>query len=187
MCTRDRSVAARPYSFARTNLNYIQAPDPIVDARANIYVRALGATPLQLGSLNSVTHLASTVISSPLGWIQDRYSLRRYFIISIGLYIFVPLIYALAQNWIWIIPAMFLTIFSWPCATICDISLEKRDRATGKSLCEVVGSVPSLIAPTLAAFLISFYGGINVEGIRPIYWIQFIGMRCFFVRIYKDD
>lgn len=36
---------------------------------ANIYVRALGATPLQLGTLNSVTPLASTIVSGPLGWI----------------------------------------------------------------------------------------------------------------------
>ena len=139
---------------------------------ANIYVRALGATPLQLGSLNSVTPLASTIVSGPLGWIQDRFSLKKYFIISIGLFTFVPLIYALAQNCIWVIPAMFLTIFSWPCTTICDVCLEKRDRATGKALCEVVGSIPSILAPTLAAFLISFFGGISVKGIRPLYWIH---------------
>jgi MFS family permease len=150
----------------------------------NIYVRALGATPLQLGSLNSVTHLASTVISGPLGWIQDRYSLKKYFIISIGLFIFVPLIYALAQDWIWIIPAMFLTIFSWPCQTICDVCLKKRDRATGKSLCEVVGSIPSLSAPTIAAFLIAFFGGISVKGIRPLYWIQFAGQCIVFLFVY---
>ena len=148
---------------------------------ANIYIRALGATPLQLGSLNSVTSLANTVISGPLGWIQDRYSLKKFFIISIGLFTFVPLIYALAQDWIWIIPAMFLTIFSWPCATICDVCLEKRDRATGKALCEVVGSVPSLFAPTIAAFLISFFGGISVHGIRPLYWIQFAGQCIVFL------
>jgi MFS family permease len=116
-----------------------------------------------------------------LGWIQDRYSLKRFFIISIGLFTFVPLIYALAQDWIWIIPAMFLTIFSWPCTTICDVCLEKRDRATGKALCEVVGSVPSLYAPTIAAFLISFFGGISVQGIRPLYWIQFAGQCIVFL------
>ncbi len=145
---------------------------------ASIYVRELGATPLQLGALNSVTHIANTIISSPLGWIQDRYSLKKFFTISIVLFTFVPLIYALAQNWMWIIPAMFLTLFSWPCATICDVSLEKRDRATGKALCEVVGSVPSFFAPTIAAFLISFFGGINIRGIRPLFWIQFAG-QCF--------
>ena len=118
---------------------------------ANIYVRELGVTPIQLGSLNSITHLASAIASGPLGWIQDRYSLKKFFIISIGLFTFVPLIYALAQDWFWIILAMFLNIFIWPCATICDVCLEKRDRATGKALCEVVGSVPSLFAPAIAA------------------------------------
>ena len=151
---------------------------------SNIYIRALGATPLQLGSLNSVTHLTSTIVSSPLGWIQDRYSLKKYFIISIGLFTFVPLIYALAQDWVWIIPAMLLTVFSWPCPTICDVSLKKTDRATGKALCEVVGSIPSLFAPTIAAFLIALFGGLNVEGIRPLYWIQFGGQLIIFLFVY---
>ena len=73
----------------------------------NIYVRELGATPIQLGSLNSITHLASAIVSGPLGWIQDRYSLKKYFIISIGLFTFVPLIYALTQDWFWIISLCF--------------------------------------------------------------------------------
>lgn len=153
---------------------------------ANIYIRALGATPIQLGSLNSVTPLASTIVSGPLGWIQDKFSLKKYFIISIGLFTFVPLIYALAQNWIWVIPAMFLTIFSWPCTTICDVCLKKRDRATGKALCEVVGSIPSILAPTIAAFLISFFGGISVKGIRPLYWIQFAGQCIVFLFVYTQ-
>lgn len=152
---------------------------------SNIYIRALGATPLQLGSLNSITHLTSTIISSPLGWIQDKYSLKKYFIISIGLFTFVPLIYALAQSWVWIIPAMFLMVFSWPCPTICDVSLEKKDRATGKALCEVVGSIPSLFAPTIAAFLISVFGGLSVEGIRPMYWIQFVIQIMIFLFVYS--
>jgi MFS family permease len=147
----------------------------------NIYIRALGASPIQLGTLTSITHLTNTIVSSPLGWIQDKYSLKKYFIISIGLFTFVPLFYALAQNWILIIPAMFLTVFSWPCPTICDVSLEKKDRATGKAICEVVGATPSLIAPTIAAFLISFFGGLTVEGIRPIYWIQFVGQVIIFI------
>jgi len=150
----------------------------------NIYIRALGATPLQLGILNSVTHLTSTILASPLGWIQDRYSLKKFFIISIGLFSFVPLIYALARIWIWIIPAMFLTVFSWPCPTICDVSLEKKDRATGKALCEVVGSIPALLAPTIAAFLISVLGGLNVKGIRPLYWIQFTGQLLIFMFVF---
>jgi MFS family permease len=150
----------------------------------NIYIRALGATPIQLGSLNSITHLTSTILSSPLGWIQDRYSLKKYFIISIGLFTFAPLIYALAENWIFIIPAMFLTVFSWPCPTICDVSLEKKDRATGKAVCEVVGSIPSLFAPTIAAILISFFGGLNIKGIKPLYWIQFGGQVFIFIFVF---
>jgi MFS family permease len=153
---------------------------------SNIYIMGLGATPIQLGSLNSITHLANTISATPLGWIQDKYSLKKFFIIGVGLFTFVPLLFAIAQNWFFIIPAMFLTIFSWPCSTICDVSLKKTDRATGKALCEVVGSIPSLFAPTIAAFIISLFGGINTESVRPLFWIQLFGEGIIFIYVFKQ-
>lgn len=141
----------------------------------NIYIRGLGASPLELGSINSVTHVANTVVSAPLGWLHDRYSLRKIFLISLGLFTISPLFYALAQDWAWIGPAMLLAAFAWPCIVICDVCLRSGDRAMGKALCEVVGSAPSLIAPTIAALLITVFGGLSVEGIRPLYWLQFAG------------
>jgi len=60
-----------------------------------------------------------------------------------------------------------------PCVVICDLSLPNEDRATGKALCEGVGALPTLLSPTVAALLVTMFGGMNVEGIRPLYWIQF--------------
>jgi MFS family permease len=79
-----------------------------------------------------------------------------------------------------IIPGIFLMQLAMreaSCGTICDVCLESEDRATGRALCETVGSIPSLFAPMLAAFLITAFGGINADGIRPLYWIQFAA-RC---------
>lgn len=152
----------------------------------NIYIRALGASPIQLGSVNSVLGLARTLIALPRGWLEDRYSLKKIFTISILLFTFTPLFYALAQDWIWIIPAMFLSVFSFPCATICDVSLQSRDRGAGKALCETIGSAPSLIAPILAAFLITVFGGITAEGIRPLYWIQWLGHCILFLYVFTQ-
>lgn len=153
---------------------------------ANIYVTELGATPVQLGEVNGFAGLASTLIAIPVGWLQDKYSLRKIYTIGIGLFAVVSLLYALAVNWVMIIPAIFLAQFAMrqgSCVIICDVCLESGDRATGKALCEGIGSAPSLIAPILAAFIITFFGGISVEGIRPLYWIQFVARCALFVFI----
>jgi hypothetical protein len=75
-----------------------------------------------------------------------------------------------------IIPAIVLATIGMrlgTCVVICDLSLKSEDRATGKALCEGMGSAPALIAPIFAAYLITLFGGISVEAIRPLYWIQF--------------
>ena len=146
----------------------------------NIYIRQLGASPLQLGSINSISGIAGTIVATPVGWLQDRYSLKRIITIGIGLLTIVPLFYALAHDWTMVIPAVLLTGFCLrigSCATICDLSLESKDRATGKALCEVIGSTPSLLAPAVGAILITIFGGISAEAIRPLFWIQFAA-RC---------
>jgi MFS family permease len=155
----------------------------------NIYARELGASPLQLGTLNSLAGLANTALAIPVGSMHDRYSLRKLFIFGSGLVVVASLFYAIAYDWTMVIPAIILTRLNmrFHCSIICDLSLENKSRATGKSLCEGVGSTPSVFAPILAAFLITFFGGkISVDGIRPLYWIQFIAHSVLFIYIFTQ-
>ena len=75
---------------------------------SNIYITFLGASPVDLGIVNSFTGISNALISVPLGWAQDKYSIRKIFIMGIGLLAIVPLIYATASSWQIIIPAMVL-------------------------------------------------------------------------------
>ena len=141
----------------------------------NIYISGLGADPVQLGFVNSISNIAGTAISIPFGWIQDRYSLRKIFLVGIGLSLFVTLSFALAKDWVMIIPAMVLSSIAvtvGSCLTICDVSLKDEDRSACKGICDGAFATPSLLAPTLAALTITSFGGISVEGIRPLYWIK---------------
>jgi MFS family permease len=155
----------------------------------NIYARELGASPLQLGTLNSLAGLANTALAIPVGSMHDRYSLRKLFIFGSGIVVVASLLYAIAYDWTMVIPAIILTKLNmrFHCSIICDLSLENKSRATGKSLCEGIGSTPSVFAPILAAFLITFFGGkISVEGIRPLYWIQFAAHSILFIYIFTQ-
>jgi len=143
---------------------------------SNIFIRSLGASALQLGAVNSASGIGSTLISLPLGYLQDRYSLRKIYLLGISMLTLSPLFYAVANRWELVIPAILIAGLCQrlgSCVIICDLSLPNEDRATGKALCEGVGALPTLLSPTIAALLITFFGGMNVDGIRPLYWIQF--------------
>lgn len=149
----------------------------MVTQYSNIYIRALGASPIELGAVNSASGLGTTMVSLPLGYMQDRYSVRKIYLAGVALAVFVPLLYALAFRWEYIAVAILLsglTARLASCVIICDLSLPNEDRATGKALCEGIGALPGLLAPTAAAVIITWFGGLTAEGIRPLFWIQFV-------------
>jgi DHA1 family tetracycline resistance protein-like MFS transporter len=149
----------------------------------NIYIRGLGASPVELGAVNSASGLGSTLISLPLGYLQDRYSIRKIYLLGIAVLALSPLLYAVAHSWEYIVPAILISGICMrlgSCVVICDLSLPNEDRATGKALCEGIGALPTLLSPTVAAFLVTSFGGMNVEGIRPLYWIQFAAQILLF-------
>jgi MFS family permease len=143
---------------------------------SNIFIRGLGASALELGAVNSASGLGSTLVSLPLGYLQDRYSIRKIYLLGISILTLSPLLYAVADRWELVVPAILIAGLCQrlgSCVIICDLSLPNDDRATGKALCEGVGALPTLLSPTIAALLVTMFGGMNVEGIRPLYWIQF--------------
>jgi DHA1 family multidrug resistance protein-like MFS transporter len=156
---------------------------------ANIYITILGATPVQLGMVNSTIGVAQSMISIPLGVIRDRFNLRKIYLLGLAMTVFVPLIYAIAHSWQLIIVAVLISGLGsliGSCVVICDLSLPPSDRATGKALCEGVGALPSILAPTSAAALLTMFGGISVQSISKIYWIQFFALILMFLYVFRN-
>lgn len=156
---------------------------------ANIYITLLGATPVQLGAVNSALGVAQALISPPLGIIRDRYNIRKIFLAGVALLVTVPLIYALANDWRLIALAILISglgMMIGSCVIICDLSLPPQDRATGKALCESIGALPTILAPTAAALILTYLGGITVQGIRGLYWIQFVARIILFIYVYRN-
>ncbi|MEO0251882.1 MAG: MFS transporter [candidate division WOR-3 bacterium] len=150
----------------------------------SIYAVKLGASSVQLGILNSFGSIAGVVFSAPIGWLQDRYSLRKIFLAGLTLNCLALFLFALATNWYMLIPAIiilyltFLPVSGAPsigsCVTICDVTLKPEDRSTAKGICDGLFSLPGIAAPIVAALIISHYGGINAESIRILFWIAVI-------------
>jgi MFS family permease len=98
------------------------------------------------------------------------------------------LTYAVAPSWEWIVVATILFSVSTQlvgtgCSVICADSVGNRDRATAQNLCVTFSSTAALIAPLIAAYFITVSGGLNVDGIRPLYYIRFAGsgLLLFFI------
>jgi MFS family permease len=53
-------------------------------------------------------------------------------------------------------------------------------------LCESIGALPTILAPTAAALILTYLGGITVQGIRGLYWIQFVARIILFIYVYRN-
>ena len=152
----------------------------------SIYAVALGADSVELGTINSIGSGIGALISTPVGWLVDRYGLKRFYLLGVGLLAGGALIYALAPSWQAIIAATILLSISMRligmgCSVICADSVRNEDRATAQNLCVTLASLLSMIAPLVAALLVTAFGGMTAEGIRPLYYIRFVGYGLIFL------
>ena len=146
----------------------------------SIYAVALGASPIQLGALNSVKGCANAAMSLPTGWLVDRYGVKGFYVVGIGLTAVAAAIYGIAPDWRALIPAVILIAVSMRftgtgCSVLCADQLENRDRATGQNMCNAIASVFLALSPMIAAVLVTRFGGLGAQGLRPLYYIQFAG------------
>lgn len=142
-----------------------------------LYATAIGATPIELGSLNSIGSITSSIISIPCGWIADRYGVKKVMLIGLIFTAVVSAIYGLAGNWWMLIPAFLLSGASqrlvMPFADILFVNIAKpRQRAMIMSFARTLWAIPRIFSPMLAALIITYFGGLNASGIRPLYYIQ---------------
>jgi MFS family permease len=142
----------------------------------SIYIVALGATGTQLGMVNSIGMIIAGLFGPFTGWFIDRIGPKKIYLIGIGFLALSYLTYGLAQNWEVAIIAMVaywmgFSTSTQSCATICGNCLVNRDRATGMLICETVAAgLLGMVGPMLATWLVAVYGGITIDGIRPLFF-----------------
>jgi MFS family permease len=143
----------------------------------SIYATRLGASAVQLGSLQSVGNAVGALASLPAGWFIDYYSLKNIFLMGTALLAASSLVYLAAPYWTWLYVAIIIyqvgsRITCTACTVTCAAELPNEGRATGRGLCRTLASPVAIATPLLAAWLISRFGGISVEGIRPLFGVQ---------------
>jgi len=154
----------------------------------SIYAMGLGATATQLGIINTAGMGIAGLFGPFIGWLIDRIGTKRIYLIGIGVLAFSYLIYGVAQSWTILIAAMVLfwlgdTTSGHTCSTVCANSLSSQDRATGMSFCETLAAgLLGIVGPIVGASVVTSFGGINVKGIRPLFFIStLITLGTFFL------
>jgi len=156
----------------------------------SLYIVSLGATAFQLGVINGVGGVAAAFTAILTGWLADRYGIRRILLLATSLLALGSLVFASAADWLLIVPAVFITTLALRmamtvCPVVCGSCLKDEERATGMQLCDTLSAVPRLISPVVAAFLVTWFGGMTVEGVRPLYSLRLFGFCLVFVLILK--
>jgi len=151
----------------------------------SIYVRDLGAGPMELGYINSVGGFSSTLITLPAGWLADRFGVRRMLLAGLALMAAGYAVFGAAPGWqltaIGLVLTTVSTSVTWVvCPMVCGNVLRSEERVTGMQLCDTVSAFPRLAAPLIAAYVISALGGMTAKGIRPLFWAQ---VACMLVAI----
>ena len=163
----------------------------LVENFTNIYIVELGATPLQLSAVRAVGAGASALVSIPAGWLSDVYSLKKIMIFGMALQILSVICYAFAQDWQWIIVAMIfgtLTmtfVFRMQNVIIAN-SLTDTTRATGFAIRTVVRQFLAIFAPTIGGAIVHLSGGISIQGIRPLFFIQLVGFTAISIYVARN-
>lgn len=163
----------------------------LTDQYDSIYTVALGANSVELGAISSIGNGISALISIPVGWLMDRYGIKRFYLLGIALMAGAALTYALAPGWQAIIVAMILFTVAarftgTGCSVICADSVKNEDRATAQNICVTIASLFAMIAPLVAAPLVTSFGGLTAEGIRPLYTIRLVGyVFIFFFLVFQ--
>ena len=165
-------------TVARTSLDRLAYQ--MVYPYLSIYIVALGATVMQLGLVNSIGMIIAGLAGPFTGWFIDRVGPKRIYLLGISLLAGSYFSYAIAQSWTMTIIAMVaywlgFSVSIHSCATVCGNCLANEDRATGMTICETVAAgLLGMAGPILGTGLVTIFGGVNVSGIRPLFFFGLI-------------
>jgi MFS family permease len=173
--------------MARNSLrNFVNALNPY----NSIYIKNLGASETQIGMLTAISSGFGALLAMITGWIADRRDKKVIYLFGAFLGLFVPLIYFVTDLWIWLICAFTLEgirigviLPAW--SAMYANSIENSVRGTVYGIANTLTILPTIIAPLIGGLVVTQFGGLTVDGIRPLYLIQFITLLLTWIYVFK--
>ena len=174
------------YTFIGIHLTHQQ----LTTQYNQLYATALGASPVELGTLNSIRSVVSSMIAIPSGWMADRYGPKRVLLLGLASIGVISAIYCLASNWWMLIPAIILygagQGLILPYVDMLFINIGgAENKSTIFSISRTLWAIPRIFSPIIAAIIIANLGGLNsgADAIRPLYSIQLALAMLVFISV----
>ncbi len=143
----------------------------------SIFMSSLGASALALGYINSAAGAVNTVLSIPSGMLTDKIGIKKMLLANLIIFMVSGVLFGVSYSWQMAAVALIVftvafTLDRTTCPMICGATLASEERVTGMGFCDTVSFFPMIIAPLIGAALITYFGGMNAAGIRPVFFIQ---------------
>ena len=145
----------------------------------SLFIFALGATGTELGMLSSIGLAFSTIFSVFTGWISDRGDKKAIFLLGTAVSVLVPFIYILSPSWNWL--AVAFIVFGVSQGIIQPVlqamyanSVNDGSRGTVYGLANLFVMSPIIFAGLIGGTIVNVFGGMNADGIRPLYYLQIV-------------
>jgi len=136
-----------------------------------VYILALGASVAVLGVIAAISSVILGVVRFVGGYVADRYGRKRILVSMTFIYSSALFLYALAQDWIWILVASVITsiclLYQPALSAITSDSIPPEKRGVGFALTSLLPELMGLPGPLLAIYLVSTYG--LIMGMRIAY------------------
>jgi MFS family permease len=155
----------------------------------SIYLTALGADPIILGTIYSLSGLINTLLSIPTGITVDNIGVKKTLMITGLISIIGTALFSVSKTWTIGALALILTTVGYNlnftiCPMICGSVVKSSVRVTVMGICDTITFIPFLIGPIIAATIITYSGGMNEVGIRPLFFLQVTGLVLSLFLIY---
>ncbi len=136
-----------------------------------LYIRELGANPVEVGTFFSVMLLAAAFTPLLGGFLADKYNLKKAMITGWLVWMPVPIIFSLAKNWVQLLPGAVLYGF-WigqpAFSAYIASSAEKEKMTLTFTILSSSWSLGYIFSPALGAYLS------DAVGIRWVFYLTFI-------------
>ena len=136
-----------------------------------LYIRELGANPVEVGTFFSVMLLAAAFTPLLGGVLADKYNLKKAMIAGWLVWMPVPIIFSLAKNWVQLLPGAVLYGF-WigqpAFSAYIASSAEKEKMTLTFTILSSSWSLGYIVSPALGAYLS------EAVGIQWVFYLTFI-------------
>jgi len=146
------------------------------------FFKALGAPPIIIGLMGSIGAAMLSLVRIPGAYLADKYG-RRQLIVTMTFAIALSyLFYIFAPDWRFVLVGMIVfnlsLIYQPALQAIQADSIPPGKRGMGYAASQVIPSIPTVVAPTIAGILVSDIENpaILISGMRIVYTLVFICM-----------